>query len=192
MQISLSNIRVLCTGNPNYEGIAKQVVTAFPNTKCISRSVGIDLLTQEGLDYFESIIPTYDVFINISRIPNRTQEKLLRIAHTAGMKGHVFNIGSTSEYKRWEWYDADYTDEKRQLRETSLDLCTEFFKTTHIVVGGFRDYENDSNDRMDAAEIVKMIQYILESPINIPIVGIEKIIDNETQEHLNAKLQNTQ
>lgn len=192
MQISLNNLRVLCTGNPSNEGIAKQIVAVFPNTDCISRSTGVDLLTQEGIDYFKSIIPNYNVFINISRIENRTQEKLLRIAYTAGMKGHVFNIGSIAEYKKWEWHDADYTDEKRQLRETSLDLCTEFFKTTHIIVGGFRDYENNSNDRMDPAEIVKMIQYVLRSPINIPIIGIEKIIDKETSGHLNAKLQNTQ
>ena len=150
--------------------------------------MGVDLLTQEGLDHFKSIISNYNVFINVSRIENRTQEKLLRIAHNEGMKGHVFNIGSTAEYKRWEWYDTDYTDEKRQLRETSLNLCTEFFKTTHIVVGGFRDYENNSNDQMDPAEIVKMIHYVIRSPINIPIVGIEKIIDKEMRENLNGKL----
>lgn len=186
--MSLSNLRILCTGNPNNEGIARQVSAVFPNTDCISRSMGIDLLTLEGLDRFKSIISNYDVFVNVSRIANRTQEKLLRIAHNAGMKGHVFNIGSIAEYKRWEWYDTDYTNEKRQLRETSLDLCTEFFKTTHIIIGGFRDYENDSEDRMDAREIVRMIQYVLESPINIPIVGIEKIIDKEMKENLNGKL----
>jgi hypothetical protein len=150
--------------------------------------MGVDLLTIEGLEHFKSIITNYDVFINVSRIANRTQEKLLRIAYASGMKGHIFNIGSIAEYKRWEWYDTDYTDEKRQLREASLDLCTEFFKTTHIIVGGFRDYENDCEDRMDTREIVKMIQYILASPINVPIVGIEKIVNRETIKHLNAKL----
>jgi len=182
--MSLNNLRILCTGNPNNEGIAKQVVANFPNTTCISQSMGVDLLTQEGLDYFKSIILNYDVFINISRIANRTQEKLLRIAHASGMQGHVFNIGSIAEYKRWEWHDIDYTDEKRQLREASLNLCTEFFKTTHIVVGGFQDYENACRDRMDPVEIVKMIQYILASPINIPIVGIEKIINVEMNDLL--------
>ena len=41
---------------------------------------------------------------------------------------------------------------------------------------------------MDPAEIVKMIHYVIRSPINIPIVGIEKIIDKEMRENLNGKL----
>ena len=189
--MSLSNIKVLCTGNPNRTGITKQVAEVFPNTTCIHRSMGVDLLTQEGLDYFKSIVANYDVFVNVSHIKSQTQEKLLRIAQEQGMKGHVFNIGSIAEYKRWEWYNAEYTAEKRQLRETSLDLCTEFFKTTHIVIGGFRDYDNDSKDRMDPAEVVNFIKYIITAPINIPIIGIEKINDKEMEEHLNGKLQTT-
>jgi hypothetical protein len=104
------------------------------------------------------------------------------------MQGHVFNIGSIAEYKRWEWYDADYTAEKRSLRETSLELCTEFFKTTHIVTGGFQDATSDHPDRMDPVEIVNAVKYVLSSKVNIPIIGIEKINDIEMQKQL--KVQN--
>ncbi len=173
--MSLSNLRVLCTGNPNNQGIAKQICLAFPNTDCLHLSMGIDLLSQEGLDYFRSVISKYDVFINGSNLKNRTQEKLLRIAHEENMKGHVFNIGSIAEYKKWENYDPSYTAEKRQLKETSLELCSDNFKTTHMTVGGFQDYENSDSSRMDPVEIVNMIKYIIASPINIPVVGIEKI-----------------
>ena len=183
----LNNFRILCTGNPNKPGLARQLVETFSEVNCLSLSLGTDLLTPNGLDYFKSIISNYNVFVNISRIPNRTQETLLRLAYEAGMQGHVFNIGSIAEYKRWEWYDSDYTEEKRSLREASLELCSENFKTTHIVVGGFQDYEDDHVDRMDPKEIVNMIKYILEAPINIPIVGIEKIIDAEMEKHLNDK-----
>lgn len=189
--MSLNNYRILCTGNPNKTGIAKSIASEFPTADFLYLSMGVDLLSQTGQDYFKSIISNYNVFVNISQLKNNTQETLLRIAHEAGMKGHVFNIGSIAEYKRWEWYDSNYTTEKRQLRETSLDLCSELFKTTHIVVGGFQDSSNDSPHRMDPNEIVKIIKYALESPINIPIVGIEKIIDKEMKEHLNGKLQNT-
>lgn len=184
----LNNFRILCTGNPASPGLARQLVETFPNTDCLSLSTGVNLLTPAGLDHFKSIILNYNVFVNISRIENRTQEILLRLAHTTGMQGHVFNIGSIAEYKRWEWYDSEYTEEKRSLREASLELCSEQFKTTHIIVGGFQDYEDDHIDRMDPKEIVDMIKYILHSPINIPIVGIEKIIDKEMEEHLNDKL----
>ena len=138
--------------------------------------MGVDLLTSEGLDYFRSKVKECDVFVNVSHIPNNTQERLLKIAHEE-MKGHVFNIGSIAEYTKWEWYDKAYTEEKRSLRETSLNLCSESFKTTHIVVGGFQDYDDNNPDRMNPEEIVKLIKYIINSPVNIPIVGIEKIID---------------
>lgn len=181
-------MKILCTGNPNKVGLAKSITESFPNVNCISLSSGYDLASQEGQEKFKSIIKDYDVFINISRLPNGSQETLLKIAHEAGMKGHVFNIGSIAEYERWEWYDNTYTVEKRKLRETSLALCSELFKTTHIVTGGFRDYADSNPNRMDPNDIVKLIKYILESPVNIPIVGIEKIIDKELEEHLNAKL----
>lgn len=170
-------MKILCTGNPNNIGITQSVTRAFPNVDCISLSSGYDLTSPEGQEKFKAMIKDYDVFINVSNLPNRSQEKLLRLAHEAGMNGHVFNIGSIAEYKKWEWYDSNYTAEKRQLRETSLELCTQHFKTTHIIVGGFQDYENADPERMDPKEIVNVIQYILNAPINIPIIGVEKIVD---------------
>ena len=185
----MDKLKILCTGNPNKVGITKAVVETFPDVDCIHLSNGYDLVTAEGQEKFKSIIKNYNVFINVSQLSNGAQEKLLKIAHKSGMKGHVFNIGSIAEYKRWEWYDANYTAEKRRLRETSLDLCSEMFKTTHVVVGGFRDSSKDNIERMDPVEIVKIIKYILESPINIPIVGVEKIVDKEMEDILNGRLQ---
>lgn len=169
-----NNLQVLCTGNPNNPGLPAEIVAAFPNTICLHKSAGVDLLTEEGLDYFRQLVRKCNVFVNVSNIPNRTQEKLLRIA-SEEMTGHVFNIGSIAEHSKWESYDPVYTFEKRQLREASLSLCRQQFKTTHMIVGGFQDYDDASPDRMDPAEIVKLIKYILQSPVNIPIVGIEKI-----------------
>jgi hypothetical protein len=186
-----SMFKVLCTGNPDRVGIPSSIATAFPGAMFISLSKGYNLSSEEGQEKFRKLIKDYNVFINVSNFPNRAQEQLLKITREEWDSGHVFNIGSIAEYKKWEWYDKRYTDEKRQLRETSLELCSERFKTTHIIAGGFQDYENDNPSRMDPIEIVKIIEYVLKSPINIPIVGIEKIIDKETLEHLNAKLQNT-
>jgi hypothetical protein len=56
-------------------------------------------------------------------------------------------------------------------------------------VGGFKDASNNHPDRMDPMEIVKSIAYILDSNVNIPIIGIEKIIDSEMQTQLNKKVQ---
>lgn len=177
--MSLDNLRVLSTGNPTKPGLAKELSKEFPNADFLSLSTGVDLVSEKGQEYFKSIVANYDVFVNISHLPNNTQEKLLKIAHQAGMKGHVFNIGSIAEYKKWEWYNSEYTAEKRQLRETSLELCSQHFKTTHIVVGGFQDYEDNSPERMDPIEIVNAIKYIINAPIHIPLIGVEKILDED-------------
>lgn len=182
-----TRFKILCTGNPNKQGIANAVANRFPDSDFIYLSNGYDLTVSTGQDKFISMIKNYNVFINISQLSNNSQEKLLKIAHEEGMKGHVFNIGSIAEYKRWEWYETNYTNDKRNLRETSLDLCSEFFKTTHIIVGGFRDSSNDHPDRMNPTEIVKAIEYVLNSSVNIPIIGIEKIVDNEMVEQLSKK-----
>ena len=178
---------ILCTGNPNKQGIPKAIAESFLNVDFISLSVGHDLTSGAGQEYFKSIIKKYNVFINVAQLANGAQEKLLRLAHEAGMQGHVFNIGSIAEYKRWEWYNADYTNEKRNLREASLELCTEFFKTTHIVTGGFQDSTSAHPDRMDPAEIVNAIKYVLNSKVNIPIIGVEKINDIEMKEQLKVQ-----
>jgi NADP-dependent 3-hydroxy acid dehydrogenase YdfG len=180
----MDNYKVLCTGNPSKPGIANAVFKVFPNATFLSLSTGHNLLTEEGQLKFRTMIKDYNVFVNISQLSNNTQEKLLKIAYEEGMKGNIFNIGSIAEYKRWEWYNHNYTTEKRQLKETSLDLCSEFFKTTHITVGGFQDSSNSDLSRMNPEEIAKAILFILESKVNIPVIGIEKINDDEMKEQL--------
>jgi hypothetical protein len=181
---------ILCTGNPNKVGIPKAVAEAFPQAEFISLSTGTDLTSVEGQEYFKSIIKNYSIFINVAQLSNGSQEKLLRIAHEAGMQGHIFNIGSIAEYKRWEWYSTNYTNEKRSLKEASLELCTEFFKTTHIITGGFQDSTSADPNRMDPKEIINAMKYILNSTVNIPVIGIEKINDIEMQQQLKVRVEN--
>jgi len=176
--------KIICTGNPSKPGISKAIFDKFPTAKFIHLSNGYDLTSTEGQKKFESIIKNYNVFVNVSQLNNGAQEELVKIAYRSGMQGHVFNIGSIAEYKRWQWYDAEYTKEKLSLRETSLDLCTEFFKTTHIVTGGFKDYTSQSHDKMNPEVIVNMISHILSLDVNIPIIGIEKIIDSDLEKLL--------
>lgn len=181
--------KILCTGNPSKPGISRAVFNRFPTTNFLHLSNGHDLISVEGQEYFKSIIKDYDVFINVSQLTNGAQEQLLKIAHQSGMQGHIFNIGSVAEYKRWQWYNSEYSKEKLSLRETSLDLCTEFFKTTHIIVGGFQDSTSQDHTRMNPDVVVQMIDQILSLNVNIPIIGIEKIIDEELTEQLKGKTQ---
>jgi len=181
------NHKIICTGNPAKPGIAKAILHNFPTAQFIHLSNGFDLVSVEGQKKFANIIKDFNVFINVAQLNNGAQEELLRIAHASGMQGHVFNIGSIAEYTRWQWYDAEYSKEKLSLRETSLELCTEFFKTTHIVTGGFKDYTSQDPNRMDPEIIVQMVSKILSLEVNIPIIGIEKISDRDLEKKLKGK-----
>ena len=172
-------MNVICTGNPNIIGIAKATKQIFPNATFVSRATGYDLSTSEGIEKFKAIISDFDVFINSSQVAPGTQEKLLKITHECCTTGHVFNIGSIAEYKRWEWFDPPYTEEKRKLRETSLELCNQHFKTTHIVLGGFQDNSPNTQFKMDAIEIVNTIKWILECNFDVTIIGIERLADHK-------------
>ena len=172
-------MKVVCTGNPNNLGIASSIAKVFPDVKFMSRATGYDLTTEEGLSKFRTDIVEYDVFINSSQISPGTQEVLLNITREVWIKGHVFNIGSIAEYKRWEWFDPPYTDEKRKLRETSIDLYDENFKTTHIVVGGFKDSSTRTQFKMDPINIANTIKWVLECDHDVPIIGVERASDHK-------------
>ena len=172
-------MKILCTGNPNVMGIAHAVNRVWPTTSFISRTTGYDLATQEGLSKFKETIAEYDVFINNSQVVPGTQEALLNIANEVWAHGHVFNIGSVAEYPRWEWFDPPYSAEKKSLRNRSLDLCNENFKTTHRVVGGFQDMSPTTAHKMDPITIVNTIKWILESEFDVPLIGIERLADHK-------------
>lgn len=170
-------MKIACTGNPNDIGIARSIAKVFPNSSFMSRSSGYDLTTHEGLTKFRNDIIEYDVFVNSSQISSGTQELLLNIVREVWTKGHVFNIGSIAEYKRWEWFDPQYTTEKRSLRERSIDLHSEHFKTTHVVVGGFQDASPGTHFKMDPINIANTVKWILECDHDVPIIGIEQASD---------------
>lgn len=171
--------RILCTGNPNDRGIAQALKSVFPDTEFVSRSTGFDLSTNEGLSKFEDKIKSFNVFVNVSQVVPGTQEKLLRLTHKHWTTGHVFNIGSVAEYSRWADFDPPYSAEKLSLREAGLELSSELFKTTHMIVGGFQDSSDDSDRKMDPIHIVNAIKWVLESEIDIPIIGLERLSDHK-------------
>jgi len=180
--------KIICTGNPNHYGIAQAIDAIFPNVYFVSRSSGYDLAVEAGRKKFQEVIKNYNVFINISQVVPGTQESLLTITRNSWNSGHVFNIGSTAEYTKWEWFDPEYTIEKRRLKELSIGLCSEHFKTTHMTVGGFKDETNRDQDRMDPTSIAKIIKWILESDLHIPVIGVEKILDKKVEDWLSRKV----
>ena len=174
------NFKVICTGNPKVPGIAQAISHFYPDCCFISRSSGFDLTTSESLKRFSEIVNDYNVFINNSQVVPGTQSKLLDIINKNWSAGHVFTVGSIAEYTRWEDFDPLYTREKRDLREQSLNMCNEYLKTTHLIVGGFNDLGPNTLDRMDPLKIAEAINWILQNDVHIPLLGIEKITHAKT------------
>jgi len=169
-----TNHKILCTGNPNKGTLAKGIREVFPDADFVHLSNGYDFTTQAGLDKFREKIKDYNLFINASRINLGVQLSLLKITREEWLAGHVFNIGSVLEYEHFSWFDPKVTEDKLILRAASIDMCSEKFKTTHIIMGGCKDESPNKDVKMDPASVAKIIQWIANAPnIHIPIIGIE-------------------
>ena len=178
-------MKILCTGNPTV-GIAQSLQRLYPETTFISRTNGYDLLTPEGLDKFKSILPDFNVFINHSQLEGTAQIILLDLVKECWTSGHIINIGSVIEFDKWSWIDPTAAEEKRKLRDRSLELSTEFFKTTHLLVGGLQSCDSDPL-RMHTDSVADTIQWILENKIHIPLMYVDRVSDELTNKWLSNK-----
>jgi len=177
--------RILCTGNPDSSrNLAYTVKKHFPDAKFIHKSNGYDLLTEHGLKLFQDEITNYDVFLNCSYIDINVQESLLKITFSKwfGRTGHVFNIGSVVEFMA-QFHDplvltkinADipYMNSKLNLKKASAILGSTDFKSTYIILGGFKDVADTTDPRLDPTRILETIKWILNSKeFTVPIIGI--------------------
>jgi hypothetical protein len=175
-------MKILCTGNPS-KGIAQSIHKLYPDTTFLSRSNGYDLTTQDGIDKFKSMLPDYDVFINHSQLTGQTQRDLLTYASEAWSEGYVINIGSVIEFKRWEWLEPTAAEEKRQLRELSLELSSQHFKTTHLIVGGLQSCNEDPL-RIHTDRVAETIKWILENENHIPLIYVDHVNDELIKRYL--------
>lgn len=168
--------KILCTGNPDHFTVSRGIKELFPYADFASRVTGYDLRmwTPESEIYFRNKIKNYNVLINSSFISNGAQQKILEIAKEEWVEGHVINIGSTAEYEgRRSSLPQSYCIQKRALRDLSLSLNSKKFKTTHITVGGINDGLPGHENWIDVVEIAKVVKFVLQSSVDIPIIGIE-------------------
>jgi hypothetical protein len=76
------------------------------------------------------------------------------------------------EYEKYRYVDPAVADDKRLLRDLSIDLCSKKLKTTYIVVGGIAN--DDNPDKMDPVQIAKTIRWILsQTEFHVPLIGVE-------------------
>jgi hypothetical protein len=165
-------MKFLCTGNPN-QGIAQAIKQVFPACDFIHKSVGFDLTTDDDLIRFKQLIKDYDVFINSSYIGTGIQEKLLRLTSEVWTSGFVFNMGSMLEFKEYESLEPKTAQDKRKLRETSLELASDKFRTTHMILSRLTD--EDPNG-LDPVNIANTIDWILKHHAPVPVIVLGNMI----------------
>jgi hypothetical protein len=177
-------MKILCTGNPDIWTIAHGVNKVFTDCEFVHKSNGYDFLTQEGLDKFRHKVKDFDVFINASRIQHGVQSTLLKIVREEWTKGHVINIGTTMEFHFFHHIDPECAKDKLKLRNLSLDMYDEQFRTTHLIVGGHKDMSGRGEDKLDSIHIANAIKWVLESSklFHVPIISVENDFWNKGQE----------
>jgi hypothetical protein len=137
--------------------------------------MGIDLTTEHGIELFQQKIVDYNVFINSSYIGPGIQEQLLNITRSSWSTGHVVTIGSVIEFLDPTIPDIDleYMNSKLSLKTASLSLGCYNFKTTYVLVGGFKDLNNNNDYRMDPDHIVKIIKWAVSTDeFLVPVIGM--------------------
>lgn len=180
------NIMILCTGNPNHNTIASAVCKQFPAAEFASRATGYDLRfwNPGSEDFFREQIKKYNVFINSSFICGGGQLTLLETTwqewSTAGIRGHIINIGSVAEFlgvtdtKVDDHVYGNYSIQKRALRDRSLQLNGKSgIKTSHIIAGGLNDGTPEHADWLNLDIVADTIHWILNNPADIPLLAIQ-------------------
>ena len=166
-------MKILCTGNPQHQTVASAVQKVFPDADFASRATNYDLRMwdEKSRQHFVENIAKYDILINSSFICNGGQMKILNETVEVWKQGHIFNIGSTAEYdSKYGQYHVD----KQALRARSLQLNGNRLKTTHIVASGLNDGEPGHETWIDLLSVAQTIQWILEQPFDVPLIGMEK------------------
>lgn len=176
-------MKILCTGNPNIRTIASAVKQVYPNADFVHFSNGYDFTTSEGLEKFRNKVKDYNVFINASRIAIGVQTSLLKIVREEWAVGHVINIGTTMEFHFFHHIDPACAEDKINLRNQSLDMYDENFRTTHLIVGGHKDRSPSGDGKMDPIHIANTIKWVLDSAkdFHVPIIGVENDFWNKGQ-----------
>ena len=171
-------IKILCTGNPEHIGIAREIKNIFPDAICVSRASGFDLSTEQGLNKLKDLIPTFNVLINNSHVGPGTQLKILEMARQNWNAGHVFNVGSIDEYSQFAHVNPRSHVEKNHLKHLAIEYNNDVFKVTHITVGPFESSAKplpEPLDRLDPKHIAEAIKWILECNFDVPVIGMQRL-----------------
>ena len=175
---------MIITGNPQ-KGVAQALYKLYPEAIFCSKSMGIDLGTDEGRRVFCKMAVHHDVIILNSALWHFHQTVLLDIVYNelrnAKKFAHIVCIGSTTDRtsKGTAWL---YNAEKKALRDYSNSLALIGVwhsgpKVSYISFGTLSNNQHKHPDRvcMDIDQAASYIKWLIEQPkhVNINEISID-------------------
>jgi len=175
-------MKILVTGNPNYDGLCKGINNVLQSVEFIGRWNGWNML---DVDTIAKKAKDYDVFINSQFGPNDIQLHILNAVYDQFQQGHIINIGSSSAY----WKDGspqEYIDTKSRLEERSKQLSNYAcwanipIRVSCIAYGQLNSQsqkQKNTRKKIDLTEAAKVIKWIVDSPAeyNLHYVALDPI-----------------
>ena len=170
-------MKIIITGNPNYEGLCKGLYEAYNGNQLefIGRHNGWDM---QDLDAVADYIKDYDVFVNSLLIPDNGQEKLLHKVYKTFKGSHIINISSTTSY----WGDG-YSPKGYLESKTALDNASKTYsqycafgdskiRVSNIAFGQLdskKINDNSNSKKISLLDAGKLVKWLIDSPRNTNI-----------------------
>jgi NAD(P)-dependent dehydrogenase (short-subunit alcohol dehydrogenase family) len=185
-------MKILTTGNPKY-GLATAIQTIIGGDFA-SRSSGVDLETDEGMDAFVGKSIEYSqVILNCytEKMNNYSQSRLLHKLYIKWVEekksGHIICIGSISDHinKEQPWLKyLSYSAEKLALKQLCQTInhnrgeISPNIRCTYISLGHMHtpyvDKLHPNEKKLQPIDVAKLIKWIAECPECVEEITITK------------------
>lgn len=176
-------MRILVTGNPNYEGLCKGIYEAYNHNfvEFIGRWNGWNMNDSNAI---ADKAANYDIFVNSLYGPDGQQLDILNAVYDRFDTGHIINISSTSAY--WNNGPDEYLKNKKALEYRSKELSQiscwgkTDIRVSCISFGQLQSEtqkKRDNKNKISLLEAGRLVKWVIDSPrsMNLHYLAVDPI-----------------
>ena len=176
-------MKILVTGNPNYEGLCKGIYEAYNHNfvEFIGRWNGWDMNNSKAI---ADKAANYDIFVNSQYGPDGQQLDILNAVYDRFDTGHIINISSTSAY--WNNGPDVYLKNKKALEYRSKELSQIScwgktpIRVSCISFGQLQSEtqkKRDNKNKISLLEAGRLVKWVIDSPrsMNLHHIAVDPI-----------------
>ncbi len=171
-------MKIFCTGNIKKNTVAYGLQKIYPKTKTASLSTGWNFTNPDDVERLKKEIINYNIFVNSAYIDKDVQmlltDTVLEQWKMQGIKGHIFNIGTTLENTGDE---SEYAVAKRRLRKHSVQLSEATgisgVKVSYLVIGGINNKSPENHTYVMPTHVAETIIWAAKQKFRLPLIQIE-------------------